>query len=651
MCGIAGFIDWQARTSADRLNKLAQNMGDSLRHRGPDDGGIWSDAAAGIGLAQRRLSIVDLSPMGHQPMISATGRFVMVYNGEVYNFIEMRRELEAQGHTFRGHSDTEIILEACEHWGIEITIKRLIGMFAIALWDRESRQMWLIRDRLGIKPLYWGQFSNTLIFGSELKALLEHPDCGTEIDRNALTAFMRHNYVPAPHSIYKGIRKLRQGHILRLAAGQPPREEPFWDLREVVRNGQATRLDSLSDTEATDQLETLLRDAIGRRMIADVPLGAFLSGGVDSSTVVALMQAQSTRPVKTFSIGFNEPGFNEAEHAKQVARHLGTDHTELYVEPQHALDVIPDLPRWFDEPFADSSQIPTFLVSQMTRRHVTVALSGDGGDELFAGYTRYHLAQTLWRSIGRMPRPVRGAAARTLRSLSPMAWDTLLQVVPRLRSMQAGDKIWKLAAVLEQNGDQIYKRLISHWEDPASVVLGGHEPPSLLDDPAVPVLVPNFLERMQYLDTATYLPDDILVKVDRASMAVALEARVPLIDHRVVEFAWRLPQRFKLRDGQSKWLLRQVLYRHVPRHLIERPKMGFGVPIDRWLRGPLRDWAEALLSVDRLKRDGLFDPTQVRQKWVEHLSGRRNWQYLLWDVLMAQAWLETHQRRALSSAA
>jgi asparagine synthase (glutamine-hydrolysing) len=651
MCGIAGFFDRQGRTNADVMGRIALAMGDSLLHRGPDDGGIYTDAPSGIAFAQRRLSVVDLSPMGHQPMISRSGRFIINYNGEVYNFAELRSELEALGKSFRGHSDTEVILESCEQYGIAATVKRLIGMFAIALWDRESRTMWLARDRLGIKPVYWGIFGDLVLFGSELKALLVHPGWTPEIDREALTAYMRHNYIPAPRSIYCGVRKLRQGHILTIAPGEAPREEAFWSLEDVVAGGKRNPLTDISDTEATDQLETLLRDAVGRRMIADVPLGAFLSGGVDSSVVVALMQAQSARPIKTFSIGFNEAGFNEAEYAKEVARHLGTDHTELYVEPRHAIDAIADLPRWFDEPFADSSQIPTFLVSQMTRKHVTVALSGDGGDELFAGYMRYHLAQTLWRNISRLPLPLRSAAAGALRSVSPENWDNLFQLLPPLRNMQAGDRIWKLAAVLEQNGDQIYKRLISHWEDPAAVVIGGREPSSLLDDPAVTTLVPDFLERMQYLDTATYLPDDILVKVDRASMAVALEARVPLIDHRVVEFSWRLPQRFKIRNGQSKWLLRQVLYRHVPPHLIERPKMGFGVPIDRWLRGPLRDWAESLLAPDRLRRDGLFDAAAVQTKWTEHLSGRRNWQYLLWDVLMAQAWLEHHQRRHLPIAA
>lgn len=645
MCGIAGFFDRSASTSNRAMQELAWQMGNSLVHRGPDGSGIWVDDTSGIALAHRRLSIVDLSPLGHQPMPSAGGRFVVSYNGEIFNFRELRDELRALGCTFRGGSDTEVFLAGCETWGVEATTRRLIGMFAIALWDRQERILHLIRDRLGIKPLYWGLFDNLVIFGSELKALLCHPGWKPEVDRQALTSFMRHNYVPAPMSIYRGVSKLRQGHILSIAPGKEPKETPFWSLRDVADHGQRDRLE-IGDKEATDRLETLLMDAVGRRMIADVPLGAFLSGGVDSSAVVALMQAQSDKPVKTFSIGFHEQGFDEAEHAKEVARHLGTDHTELYVNPSHALDIIPKLPEWYDEPFADSSQIPTFLVSQMTRKHVTVALSGDGGDELFAGYNRYTLALSLWRRISMLPAPLRHLAATLIRRLPPSRWDSLFSLLPRnTYPPQPGDKLWKLAAVLEKNGDDIYRQLISHWDMPEGVVLGGHEPPGLFGDESLQSLVPDFMERMQFLDTATYMADDILAKVDRASMAVALEARVPLIDHRVVEFSWQLPSRFKIRNGQTKWLLRQVLYRHVPPALIERPKMGFGVPIDRWLRGPLRDWAENLLSADKLQRDGLFAVAPVRQKWQEHLSGQRNWQYLLWDVLMAQSWHDTYRDR------
>ncbi|MBF0560768.1 MAG: asparagine synthase (glutamine-hydrolyzing) [Alphaproteobacteria bacterium] len=645
MCGIVGFIERAGASSDAAARRVVLAMADSLRHRGPDDGGSWNDEATGVALGHRRLSVVDLSPAGHQPMTSACGRFVIVYNGEIYNAAEVRTELETAGQrpSWRGHSDTEIILEACAHWGVEAATKRLIGMFAFALWDRKERHMALVRDRLGIKPLYWGQFGDLFVFGSELKALRCHPGWRPEIDRNAITAFLRHNYIPAPHSIYRGVRKLEPGHILIVSPGSEPVITAFWSMEEVARSGQAERLD-LSDADAIDRLESLLMDAVGRRMIADVPLGALLSGGIDSSTVVALMQAQSPRPIRTFSIGFREQGYNEAQHAKAVAAHLGTDHTELYVEPSHALEVIPRLPTMFDEPFADSSQVPTFLVSEMTRAHVTVALSGDGGDELFAGYNRYLFAAGMWRRLGLLPPLARRAFAGLIHRLSPQHWNRVFGLAPaRWLPPQPGDKLHKLAGILAGDADAFYLGLVSHWQEPETLVLGATEPRGLLWDPAVGRLVPDFIERMQYLDTRTYLPDDILVKVDRASMAVALEARVPLLDHRVVEFAWKLPPRFKIRHGQGKWLLRQVLHRHVPQALIDRPKMGFGIPIDSWLRGPLRDWAEALLDEGRLRAEGWLDPAPVRQKWREHLSGHRNWQYLLWDVLMLQAWLE-HQK-------
>jgi asparagine synthase (glutamine-hydrolysing) len=637
MCGLAGYLNRRASQADAEMAGLARRMGDTLTHRGPDDGGVWVDAQAGIALAHRRLSIVDLSPLGHQPMVSACGRFVIAYNGEVYNFNELRTELNV---AWRGHSDTEVILEACAAWGVEATVRRLIGMFAIALWDRAERTLWLVRDRLGIKPLYWGHFGDLVVFGSELKSLVAHGGWRPEIDREALCAYMRFGYVPAPRSIWQGVRKLEPGHILCLRPGAEPAETRFWSAEDVVADGLASR-DSfaLSDADATDALETLLKDAVKRRMVADVPLGAFLSGGIDSSVVVALMQAQSDRPVKTFSIGFHEQGYNEAEHAKAVARHLGTEHTELYVEPSHALEIVPNMPVWYDEPFADSSQIPTFLVSEMTRRHVTVALSGDGGDELFAGYNRYALADRLWSRIGAVPLPLRRMGAQLIRSVPAPAWDKAFRLVPQSRRpSQAGDKLHKLSEILTEDGDAIYRRLASVNSRPRDFVIGAEEFKGRFWDHALPSRIPDFLDRMQYLDLVTYLPDDILTKVDRASMAVALEARVPLIDHRVVEFAWRLPQRFKLRDGKSKWLLRQVLYRHVPQALIERPKMGFGVPIDHWLRGPLRPWAEELLPQSDTATDGYLDPKPVRQMWLDHLSGRRNWQYPLWTILMFLAW-------------
>lgn len=615
-------------------------MGNSLFHRGPDDGGTWCDAAAGIGLAHRRLSVVDLSPLGHQPMSSHSGRFVIAYNGEVYNFADLRVELEAAGCHFNGHSDTEVILEGCAAWGVEATARKLIGMYAFALWDRQDRTLWLVRDRLGIKPLYWGLFDGLLVFGSELKALTAHGGWRSEIDREALCAYMRHGYVPAPRSIWRGVRKLAPAGILMVQPGAAPVETTYWSAERVVTEGIAHRdRQGMSDAEATERLDLLLRDAIGRHMVADVPLGAFLSGGYDSSTVVALMQAQSSRPVKTFSIGFHEKGYDEARHAKAVAAHLGTEHTELYVEPDHALKVVPRLPHWYDEPFADSSQIPTFIVSEMTRSHVTVALSGDGGDELFAGYNRYTLAGKLWKYVEPVPPGLRRLASRVLRGVAPGTWDRLLSP---LGQPLIGDKLHKLGATLADSSDALYRGLISQWHDPESVVRGGREPAGILHDAGLAARLPNFLDRMQFCDLVTYLPDDILTKVDRATMAVALEARVPLLDHRVVEFAWSLPQHLKQRGNQSKWLLRQVLYRYVPRDLMERPKMGFGVPIDAWLRGPLRDWAESLLDARRLEQEGFLNPAPIRAAWDQHLSGRRNRQYPLWTVLMFQSWLE-HQ--------
>jgi asparagine synthase (glutamine-hydrolysing) len=649
MCGICGFLVGADGSLAGmapaglNMEETVRRMSDSIAHRGPDGEGVWTDEAAGIALGHRRLAIVELSPLGQQPMQSADGRWVVAYNGEIYNFRELRAELEAAGHSFRGQSDTEVLLEACAAWGVERTARRLIGIFAFALWDRRDRKLALVRDPMGVKPLYWalvgGAATGTVLFGSQPKALRAHPALTAEIDRDALAAYFRYNYVPAPHSIYKGVSKLEPGTILTFRPGKEPERTVYWSMAGTVRQGLADRL-SLSDGEAADELEALLRDAVGRQMMADVPLGAFLSGGIDSSTVVALMQAQSERPVRTFTIGFKEAGFNEADAARAVATHLGTDHTDLIVEPSHALATIPRMAECYDEPFADSSQIPTFLVSEMTRRSVTVALSGDGGDELFAGYNRYAWGSGLWRRMAPVPAGLRRTASGMIRSLRPRHWDALSSIIPASkRPRLLGDKLHKLAGILDAGGpDALYRGLLTHWEEPDRLVLGGREPRGILWDEGVAAEVPDFVERMQYLDAVTYLPDDILAKVDRASMAVSLEARVPLLDHRVVEFAWRLPMAQKLRDGKGKWLLRQVLYRHVPKELIERPKMGFGVPIDSWLRGPLRDWAEDLLDERRLREDGFLDPAPIRARWAEHLSGARNWQHPLWSVLMFQDW-------------
>ena len=638
MCGIAGFLNSASNELSREINEISSAMNSSLQHRGPDDHGVWIDENAGVALVHRRLSILDLSPAGHQPMISADERFVIVYNGEVYSYQPIAAELAANGLKFRGHSDTEVIVNSFAESGIEATLKRMIGMFAIALWDRRDRTLTLIRDRLGIKPLYWAKFGKLFLFGSELKALRAHPGWAAQIDRDAVAAYMRHNYIPAPHTIYQGVHKLAPGTMLTLPWQGEPQISRFWNARTVAHNGTRQPLEA-GDAELTEQLETLLQDAVSRRMIADVPLGAFLSGGVDSSTVVALMQKARLGKVRTFSIGFDLQGYNEAPHAAAVARHLGTDHTELTVTSTQALDVIPQLPEFYDEPFADSSQIPTYLVSAMTRKHVTVALSGDGGDELFAGYNRYQLTQRFWQALSLMPRGMRNAAALALTMVRPDQWTALSAALPfRLRPPQTGDKLHKLAAVLKLEGpDALYRRLVSHWE-PSEIVLQSQEPPSIIADEKIVQEFPDLLARMQFLDLVTYLPDDILTKVDRASMAIALEARVPLLDHRVVEFAWRLPRNAKVRNHTTKWILRQVLYRHVPRALIERPKMGFGIPLGEWLRGPLRDWAEDLLDEKRLRDAALLDALVVRRFWQEHVDGSRNWQYLLWDVLMLEAW-------------
>ena len=707
MCGFAGFLSFQPAPDKREVLPILERMASTIASRGPDDAGYWQGAAGdgAIGLAHRRLSVLDLSPAGHQPMVCHTGRYVMVFNGEIYNHLELRQELdrraapamassprhceEAQltrqssdsapmapavpmatasldrhaslamtgqsagwtvgGIAWRGHSDTETLLAGFVAWGVRATLERCIGMFAFALWDRQEQTLTLARDRLGEKPLYYGWQGTgahaAFLFGSELKALRAHPAFTAAIDRDALCLYMRHNNVGGAHSIYRGVHKLLPGTLLTVSRRAPePVVQTYWSAAAIAEQGVA-RLFTGSPTEAVDELEVLLRDAVRRQMMADVPLGAFLSGGVDSSTVVALMQAQSSRPVRTFSIGFHEADYNEAEHAKAVARHLGTQHTELYVTPEQAMAVIPRLPQMYDEPFADSSQIPTFLVSQLARQQVTVSLSGDAGDELFAGYNRYPLTASLWRRLSVLPLALRQAGAWGITRLSPQAWNSLTARTPLARRWaNVGDKLHKGAAVMAtRSADGLYHALVSHWQRPEQIVLGGTEPLTPLTGLAPSLDGLNPVERMMALDLLTYLPDDILTKVDRAAMAVSLETRVPFLDHRVVEFSWKMPIDYLLRPEHggytTKWLLRQVLYRHVPKALIERPKMGFGVPIDSWLRGPLRDWAEDLLAEPRLRQEGYFNPAPIRQKWAEHLSGQRNWQHHLWDVLMFQAWL------------
>ncbi len=654
MCGIAGFWDFSGSAVED-LGETVARMAGTLRHRGPDDQGIWVDKANGVALGHRRLSILDLSVEGNQPMFSRTGRFAIVFNGEIYNFQILRSELDGP---YRGHSDTEVMLAAFEQWGVEQSLRRFNGMFAFALWDRDARALFLGRDRLGEKPLYYAWSGKRFLFGSELKALCAHPDFAGEIDRDSLALFIRHNYVPAPYSIYKGVSKLPPGTFLCLDAGSvqnPVKPRHYWSARQAADAGLAQGFAG-SDEDAREQLDTLLRDAVNIRMVADVPLGAFLSGGIDSSTIVAMMQAQSSRPVKTFSIGFHERDFNEAGFAKDVAKHLGTDHTELYVTSQEAMSVIPRLPMMYDEPFADSSQIPTFLVSKLARQKVTVSLSGDGGDELFGGYTRYAWGQQIWNSVGWAPGIVRRAAGTLLQTVSPTTWSALFAkadfLVPhKLRQSRPGDKLTKLGMVIKAaDPESMYGKLIALCDDPTAVVLGAAEPPTVLTQRG-DWIDSDFTHRMMYLDTMSYLPDDILVKLDRASMAVSLESRVPFLDHRVLEFAWRLPLQMKARLGQGKWILRRVLDQYVPAKLIDRPKIGFGVPIQTWLRGPLRDWAEDLLDGNRLRQDGYLSPGPIRRKWQEHLCGQRNWADTLWGVLMFQAWLENRKSSGRESMA
>lgn len=641
MCGIAGFIG--SGLSYEGGSSILHKMGNQILHRGPDAGGVWFNTEDGIGFSHRRLSIVDLSSAGAQPMISKDGRFTIVFNGEIYNHGDIRKKLEQTGiATWKGHSDTETLLAGIEAWGLETTLQQCIGMFAVAVWDSKTKSLSLARDRMGEKPLYYGWQKESFLFGSELKAIKVHPDFGNEIDRDALCLYMRYSYVPAPYSIYRGISKLTPGCILTLSSQNPePVIKSFWSLKDIVVAGKSKPFGG-SAPDAVEELEILLSDAVSKQLMSDVPLGAFLSGGIDSSTIVALMQAQSSQPVKTFSIGFEEALFNEAEHAKAVANHIGTDHTELYATAADSMAVIPLLPEFYDEPFADPSQIPTYLVAKLAKKHVTVSLSGDAGDELFAGYNRYSFTSNTWNKLSVIPKVLRVQIAHAIQSLSPNEWNNMAGIIgkaiPEIKRWQnIGDKLHKGARVMSsKSASDLYLGMVSHWDEPENIVINGKEPRGT----ELNISSLNDIERMMALDSLTYLPDDILCKVDRAAMGVSLETRVPFLDHRVVEYAWHLPLEYKLRDGQAKWVLKQVLYKYVPQELIDRPKMGFGVPIDSWLRGPLRGWAEDLLAESRLREEGYFNPIVVRQKWKEHLSGQRNWQYQIWNVLMFQAWLE-----------
>jgi asparagine synthase (glutamine-hydrolysing) len=659
MCGVAGF--WSPSLSASARREAVRGMTLRLAHRGPDADGHWVPADTPIGLGHRRLSILDLSATGAQPMWSANGRYVLSFNGEIYNFRELRERLHAAGAVFRGTSDTEVLLAGFEAWGITETLRESTGMFALAVWDVRDQELVLSRDRVGEKPLYYGVCEDSLVFASELKALRHHPHFKGEVDRGAVALLMRYGYVPAPYSIYRGIGKVIPGTVLRFRPrdGFVPTVTSYWSALAVGRAGVA-RPTVKSDAELIDELDVLLRRAVADQMVADVPLGAFLSGGIDSTTVVAMMQAQSKAPVRTFSIGFFDPKFEEARHARAVAAHLRTIHTEHYLSAEESMRVIDLLPSMYDEPFADWSQIPTYLVSTLARDAVTVALTGDGGDELFGGYDRYVGLDKIWRRLRLVPRPLRQALARridVIDRLDTRRWDpgswTRDESATNRRAHRLVVKARKVARLLRcEWREDLYQELLSSWFDTRRLVPDAVELPTAITDVSNLMPAATFAQQMMHLDLMFYLPDDVLVKVDRAAMAVSLETRTPFLDHRVVEFASQLPLRLKLRNKQSKWILRQLLDRYVPREFVERPKMGFGVPLHDWLRGPLREWAEAKLEPARIARHGVFDPVEVRHVWEEHLRGYSNNTATLWPILMFDGWAsETHDPEPAESTA
>lgn len=644
MCGIAGFIDPEG-FSLKNAKQIGKAMGKSIQHRGPDDSGLWIDKDYGVTLSHQRLAIIDLSESAHQPMTSSSGRYVICFNGEIYNHKDLRSELESSGKSplWRSHSDTETILACIDVYGLKETLVKLVGMFSIALWDNSAKEVILARDRTGEKPLYYGANGRLLLFGSELKALLAHPKFTPKINRDALCLYLRHNYIPQPHSIYEGIKKLPPGHFVKLKKSAIPEE--YWSLNQNITSAKLNPFLG-SETEALSQLDKLLVSTVKGQMQADVPLGAFLSGGVDSSLILAIMQEQSSYPIESFTIGFDNKEFNEAPFGKEVAKYLGTNHNELYVSSKTAREVIPNLPKIYDEPFSDSSQIPTFLVSEMAQKQVKVCLSGDGGDEVFGGYNRYTWGNSFLSKQVNIPKPFRTFATKLITSIPPSIWNKLLapafQLTPqKFRYSNIGEKLHKIAKIFNCSSfEEVYRVLISHWNFPENIVIGGHEPQTILTSKGE---IPNNLsneEQMMFYDMMMYLPGDILVKIDRAAMSVSLETRAPFLDHRVIHLASQLPLDMKIRNGTNKWCLRQLLYKRVPKHLIERPKMGFGVPIGDWLRGPLRDWAEHLLAEKNIVQSGYFKNSDIQKKWKEHLSGDRNWHYYLWDILMFESWRE-----------
>lgn len=648
MCGIAGLLERGGNTPAQELELRAGRMAAQLRLRGPDAQGSWVDERSGLAFSHRRLSILELSPLGAQPMVSGSGRFVVTFNGEIYNFMELRRELEQKGHVFRGRSDTEVLLAAVEELGIQRALSSFDGMFAFGIWDREKRELTLARDRLGEKPLYYGWCENTFLFGSELKALRAHPAWRGTIDRAALSLYFRYNCIPAPYSIYEGIRKLPAGHWIKLGPDSPPGAMPepkaYWRLETLIEQARSEPFAG-SIEEGVSELERVLLRSVRSRMVSDVPIGAFLSGGIDSSLVTALMQRQASEPVRTFTIGFVESDFDEAAMACRIANHLGTRHSEHRLSPEEAMALVPELPLHYDEPFADSSQIATLLVARHARKQVAVCLSGDGGDELFAGYHRHFLGSRIWSTLKHLPGFARDGAARALNGVPAPVWS---RVGGALGSPPAifADRVRKLISILpSRDARELYLTLVSHAHDPGALVLGAQEPETLPRGSARLPAWGSTVADFQYLDTMTYLPDDILTKVDRATMAVSLEARVPFLSLDLLRFAWSLPDSFKLSHGGGKWILRKLLERYLPPELILRPKSGFAVPIGSWLRGPLRDWAQGALSEQRICAEGFLEPGYVRVLWKEHQSGLRNRQDELWGVLMFQAWLEAQREQ------
>ena len=649
MCGIAGFWRNTNEKSADWLGSTALNMANTLIHRGPDDSGTWVDEQFGVAFGHRRLSIIDVSHAGHQPMVSSDGRYIVTYNGEVYNFQDLRQQLKKKGHSFMGDSDTEVMLSAFVQWGVESSVNKFNGMFAFAVWDRKDRLLWLVRDRIGEKPLYFGVQNGTLFFASELKAIRAYPHFEPRIDRDALASFLKFNYVPAPYSIYRGIQKLLPGHCISLKSPtDTANSQSYWSLINVVQKGLETPFLG-SEEEAAKELETRLKKTIKSRMFSDVPVGAFLSGGIDSSTIVALMQSQNDRPVNTFTIGFSEKEFNEAVHANKVAKHLNTKHTELYISPQEARDVIPKLSEMYDEPFADSSQIPTHLLSVLAREYVTVALSGDGGDELFSGYNRYIFSKKFWNSSRYIPNLIKRKTAKLAAGVSydnvEGFYEKIEPFLPRnLRISMPGEKYQKMAWALKSSSSarEVYNSIISIIKAPSELLISGEEYSTLHNDKTVWRKFDEMVLAMTFLDLMTYHPDDILQKLDRAAMAVSLETRVPFLDHEMIEFVMRLPMDFKLNNKGTKHILKKVLYKYVPREIMERPKMGFTVPLGDWLKGPLKDWIEELIDSSKLEKEGYFKPKPVMIMWDEHLTGKRNWGHQLWNLAMFQNWMSNN---------